>query len=102
MVGNTRCSVTRLGLRQCAYSRPFNLFADAEVPEDHIENILDIDPASKPAKGSGGGAKLLGHQVLLTGEARRQRPVQSRQRFLQHMPVPGAGDQRRFRTAGEG
>jgi hypothetical protein len=39
-------------------------FPDAEVAEDHIEDVLDIDAAGEPAQSDGGEAKLFGDQLL--------------------------------------
>ena len=33
-----------------------NLLANTEIPEDHIEDILDVDPAGEAAKRRGGQA----------------------------------------------
>ena len=85
------------------------LFADAEVAENHVQDVLDIDPAGEPPERPGGDAQLLGQQILAAGQLGRQRPPQGRQGVLQGPPVALAGHQRRlgagqeaFGMAGEG
>lgn len=56
-----------------------SLFADAEIAENHVEDVLYIDPAGEPPEGAGGDAQLLGQQILACGEIGRQCPQQSRQ-----------------------
>ena len=38
----------------------YALFADAEVAKNHVQDILDIDPAGEAAERAGGEAQLLG------------------------------------------
>ena len=40
------------------------LFADAKITKDHIEDILDIDPAEQPAQATGCHSKILGGEFL--------------------------------------
>ena len=47
---------------------PRRLFADAEVAENHVQNILDIDPAGQTAQGTGREPQLLGQQILTAGD----------------------------------
>jgi hypothetical protein len=68
-VGNTHPTALRAGLYPRRYFRA--LLPDAEIAEDHVENILDVDPPGETAKGSGGGPQLLRHQILLAGQAGR-------------------------------
>ena len=44
------------------------LFADAEVAEDHVQDVLDIDPAGEAPERAGGDAQLLGQQILTAGQ----------------------------------
>jgi hypothetical protein len=46
--------------------RPGNarLFADAEVAEDHVQDILDVHSPRQAAKRTSGEAQLLGQQIL--------------------------------------
>ena len=60
---------------QAAMSSRASLFADAEVAEDHVQNILDIDPAGQPPERMGGDAQLFGQQILA---GRRRRPARAR------------------------
>ena len=46
------------------------VFADAEVAEDHVQNVLDVDPAGQPAERVRGDAQLLGQQILAGGDSR--------------------------------
>ena len=85
------------------------LFADAEIAENHVQDVLDVDPAGEPPQGASGDAQLFGQQILMTGEPRRQRPLQRRQGILQRTAVALARHQRRlgagqktFGVAGEG
>ena len=58
--------------------RSVNLsFTNAEIPEDHVQDILDIDPAGQPAKDSRGRPQVLGDQLFAPGTSMRQRPVES-------------------------
>ena len=50
--------------------RPF-LFPDAEIPENHIQNVLDIDTAGQAAERGSRGAQLLRHEVVVRRQARR-------------------------------
>ena len=69
-------------------------FADAEVAEDHVQDVLDIDPAGQPPQRAGGDAELFGQQILAAGERGLASPPQGRQGILQGAPMPLAGDQR--------
>ena len=40
------------------------LLSDTELPEDHIENVLDIDPAEKPAEGMRGRPEIFGDEFV--------------------------------------
>ena len=40
------------------------LLADAEIAEDHVENILDVDTAGQPPQRMRRQPQLLGHQFL--------------------------------------
>ena len=44
------------------------LFTDAEVAEDHFQNIFDIDAPSQPAERRRSRSKLSGQKILLTGQ----------------------------------
>ena len=59
------------------------LFADAEIAEDDVENVLDIDAAGQTSERLAGGAQLLGQQILAAGTAparaaKRPRPPAKR------------------------
>ena len=74
-------------------AKGWHLFADAKVAENHVQDILDIDPAGQPAKRAGGDAQLLGQQVLAAGHIAALSPLQGGQDLLQRPPVPFAGNQ---------
>ena len=42
-------------------------FTNAEIAEDHVQNIFDIDPAGEPAKRRRGRSQFLGDQLLVAG-----------------------------------
>ena len=44
---------------------------DAEIPENDIQQILDIDPTGDPAQRPGGGAE---HDAVLRQRAKRSQP----------------------------
>jgi hypothetical protein len=37
--------------------------ANTEIPEDHVEDILDIDPPEQPAQRSGRASQILGREL---------------------------------------
>ena len=71
------------------YSR---LLPDAEVPENDVQNILDVDPASQPPERSRREPKFLGDDVLAA--ALGERPAQRLGGLAQQHAMPLAGDQR--------
>ena len=76
------------------------LFANAEVAEYHVQNVLDIDPAGEAAERPGRKPQLFGQQVLLGRNIGALRPPQRRQGLLKRMAVALPGHQRRL-GAGE-
>ena len=72
------------------------LFADAEIAENRVQDILDIDPSGQAAERASGDAQLFGQQVLAAGEAGPQRPPQGSQCLLQRAAVAFPRYQRRF------
>ena len=77
------------------------LFADAEVAENHVQDVLDIDPAGQAPERAGGDAQLLGQQILAAGHVAALGPAQGGQDLLERMPVAFAGHQRRLGPAQE-
>ncbi len=71
-------------------------FPDAELPEDHVQQILDVDPAGQPAQRAGGEAELLGDDVLAAARPLGQRAVERGLRLDQETPVAFPADQRRL------
>src|SRR5215468_7373722 len=67
-----------------------NLLSNAELAEDHVEQILDIDAAGDAADGAYGQAEILGKQLE---PWRRQGALQGIPALLQRLtvPLPGYG-----------
>ena len=63
-------------------------FPDAEVPENHVENILDVHAAGEAAERAGGEAELLGEDIFARRFAR------SRGRARRRLPAAAAADAR--------
>src|SRR6185312_8815274 len=72
------------------------LFPNAEVAEDHVENILDVDPAGQLAECMRRGPELLGHQVLAAGNVLAARALKRTDGCFQRPAVALARHQRRF------
>src|SRR3982074_2213862 len=70
------------------------LLANAEVPEDHIQNILDVDPAGEAAQSARRKAQLLGDDILARRARLRHGPTQCRHRVLERAPVPRTRNER--------
>ena len=68
-------------------------FPDAEVPEDLIEHVLDINAASQPAKRARSQPQLFGDQLFLV---RLQRTAERIDSMLQCNTMPLARDDDRF------
>ncbi len=66
----------------------FDLFADAEIGEDHVEQVLDIDPAGDAAEAAPGEAQILGAQLR---QRRGERALERRRRTLQRLAMARAG-----------
>ena len=69
------------------------LFADTEIAENHVKNVLDIDAASHPAQRPGGQAQLLGDQIVFADQIIAQSPTESLLGIRQRMAVAFAADQ---------
>ena len=41
-----------------------SLFADAEFPKDHVQNVLDVDPAEQPPEAMNRDSQLLGDKFV--------------------------------------
>jgi hypothetical protein len=59
-VGYSRLAMTRAFGALLRMRRPGGLFADAEIAENHVQDVLDVDPASEPPQRSRSEAQLLG------------------------------------------
>ena len=75
------------------------LLADTEVAEDHVQDILDVDPTGQAAQGTDGDAQLLGEQILTAGDLAPQRPPQRCLGILQRPAMTRAGHQGGFGTS---
>src|SRR5579862_465272 len=69
------------------------LLADTEITENRVQDVLNIDPASKPAQRPGGQAQLLGDQVVLPGHVAIESPTESFLCPLKGVAMPLAADQ---------
>src|SRR5665213_41704 len=78
------------------------LFADAEVAEDHVQDVLDIDPASEASERPGGDAQFLGQQILTGRHLARLGAAESGHHLLERAAVARAGDDRLFGSGQEG
>lgn len=48
-------------LREQELSFCERLFTDAKIPEDHVEDVLDVDPAGEASQAGGSEPQLLRH-----------------------------------------
>src|SRR6185437_5825510 len=71
-------------------------FADTKFAEDHLKNILDIDPAGEPTQRRGGRSQLFGDELFATLVPLSQRAVECSHGVLQSAAMPGAGHKRRL------
>src|SRR5216684_5912230 len=46
-----------------------HLLPDAEVAEDHVEDVLDVDPSGDPSEPARGEPELLRHEILLAARS---------------------------------
>ncbi len=67
------------------------LFADTELAENHVQQILDIDPPRDPAKGIAGAAEFFGSQ--LKGKRGIQSFPNGPEAFLKGRAMAGAGEE---------
>ena len=51
------------------------LFTDAEVAEDHVQHVLDVNPSGEPAERPCRQAQFFRDQVFVAGTSLRQGPV---------------------------
>src|SRR5215468_2870114 len=65
---------------------------DAEFPEDHVENILDIDAPEQPAERIGRQSQILRGELLATTD-HVHAPLQRVRGLLQQLPLPLPADQ---------
>jgi hypothetical protein len=72
-------------------------FADAEVPEDNIQDVLDVDSPRQPAEGMGCGAQFLGQQIFRPTLAFSA--AQGREGLFQGKSVAGAAHQQLLRSS---
>ena len=77
-----------------------SLRTDTEIAEDHVEHVLDIDPAGPAGQRPGGEATLLGQEIFALGHGPSRRAAEGGAGVFERLPVPGAGDKAGF-GAGE-
>jgi len=77
------------------------LLADTEIAEDHVEHVLDIDPAGQAGQRPGGEAKLLGQEIFALGHWPSRRAAEGGAGVFERLPVPGAGDKAGFGSGEE-
>src|SRR6202044_1197580 len=67
-------------------------FTNTKIAKDHVQNILDIDPPSKPPQRGGCGAQFLGDQFLMLFGlgSLGQCPIDGLHRLFKQMAMPGA------------
>jgi len=75
------------------HRKPDRSFPDTEIAKNHVENILDIDPARKAAKRIGGLSKLLGNNVFPSADTLSERSIERLPCHFQHFSMPLAADQ---------
>ena len=74
-------------------------FPDAEVAEDDVQNVLDVDPAGQAAESVGGNAEFLSEEVF---GKRRLGTGKGGASVLKGEPLSGARDERRLGCAEQG
>ena len=67
---------------------------DTEVPEDHVENVVNVDTTGEPSERAGGEPQFLSEKILTVQEVRREGSAQRIERVLQGATVPLARHQR--------
>ena len=72
------------------------LLADAEVAENDVQDVLDINSASESAERRSGGAQLFGQQILALGQWPSQRASQGGESIFKNAAVALAGDEAGF------
>src|SRR5215204_1081949 len=71
------------------------LLSDTELPEDHVEDVLDIDSAQKPAEGMRRGPEIFGHEFVALPN-RSERTTQRLRGIRNELPLPLPCDQATF------
>jgi hypothetical protein len=70
-----------------------NLFADAEIAENHIQNVLDVDPAGEAPQRPRRQPDLLGDEFLGAARSQSKRPIQGFRGLPQGQAMPFPRDQ---------
>src|SRR5713101_4639033 len=68
------------------------LFSNAKITENHIQNILHVDPAGQPTERPAGEPQFFGNDILPAGEVLGGRPIQGGNDLFQRLSVPLPGD----------
>ena len=66
-----------------------SLFPNTEIPENHIQQILNINPPGNSGKGAGGKAKIFGNQFNI--KAGRTSALQVVETIIKRGTMTGAG-----------
>jgi len=73
-----------------------SLFPYAKIAENHVQNILNVNPPREPAQSPTGQPELLSNEFLSVGRMFGQCPIQGLGCLLQGPPVPFPRDQGTF------
>src|SRR5260370_12532474 len=73
-----------------------HLLPDAEVAEDHVEDVLDVDPSGDPSEPARGEPELLCHEILLAVRSLLDRALQRLDGFGQRRTMSRPRDDARL------
>src|SRR5260370_12437539 len=76
-----------------------HLLPDAEVAEDHVEDVLDVDPSGDPSEPARGEPELLCHEILLAVRSLLDRALQRLDGFGQRRTMARPRDDARLPQA---
>jgi hypothetical protein len=67
-------------------------FTNTKIAKDHVQNILDIDPAGEPPQSGGCRTQFFGDQFLMLPEpdGLGQCPIEGAHRLFKQMTMPRA------------
>src|SRR5882724_4251433 len=70
------------------HGTPSRLLPDTEIAKNHVENILDINPAREAAERIGSLSKLFGNNILPSHDTLSERSIERLPCHFQHFPMP--------------